>query len=207
MVRDGMANLILRLRSAADAGSVDYTVAGVAYWQDQALQDRLDMYRTDLYGVPLESIVDVGAGGTVQYFTYRSPRGNLEESTATGGTIIWKVVDGLGSVLGTALYSTEYIPGIIRFTNNTLGTALYLWGRSYNVEAAAAEVWRNKAAHVAGVSFNWASDNQRFDKSVLMKNYLALADWWDAKGGVSTGIRSVQMVRTDLLPKQGGGWS
>jgi hypothetical protein len=204
-VRDGMANLILRLRSAADAGSADYTVNGVAYWQSEHLQDRLDMYRTDLYGVPLQSIVDVGSGGTAQYFTYRSPYSNLEESTATGGTIIWKVVDGVGSVLGTALYTVEYVPGVIRFTNDTLGTALYLWGRSYNVAAAAAEVWRNKAAHVAS-AYDWSSDNQSFKRSKLMDHYREMAKFWDAEGGISTGIRSVQMVRTDLLPK-GNNWS
>jgi hypothetical protein len=200
-----MANLILRLRSMTEAGTADYAIASVTYWSADHLQERLDMHRTDLYGVPLESVVDISSAGSAQYFTYRSPKGNLEESTAAGGTIIWKVVDGIGSVLGTALYSTEYTPGIIRFTSDTLGTALYLWGRSYNIEAAAAEVWRAKAAHVAA-NFSFASDNQKFEKKVLIDHYLKMSDYWDAKGGVSTGIRSVQMVRTDLLPKQGG-WS
>lgn len=203
-LRDGMANLILRLRSMVDAGTADYTVNSVAYWTNEQLQDRLDMVRCDLHGVPLQSVVETGSGGTAQYFVYYAPKGNLEESTAPGGTIIWRVVDGLGSVLGTALYNVEYIPGVIRFTSDTLGTRLYLWARSYNLEAAAAEVWRSKAAHVAS-AYNWASDNQKFDRAVLMKNYLGMADYWDAKGGVSNGIRTVQTYRSDLLPK-GGEW-
>jgi hypothetical protein len=43
-VRDGMANLIERLRPMAAAGTADFTLTGVSgtFWSDQMLQDRLD---------------------------------------------------------------------------------------------------------------------------------------------------------------------
>lgn len=204
--RAGLANLILELRGMTETGVNDYSVNSVAYWTDDQLQLKLDSMsvRTDINNVPLTPVIENTPGGTAQYLTYYAPKGYLEE--ATGGTAVWRVVDSLGSVVGTANYSVEYVPGIIRFNTNTAGTSYYLWARSYNLDAAAALVWRTKAAHVAS-AYNFASDNQKFDRAVLRTSYLAMAKEFDEKGGVSTGIRSVQMVRTDLLPKQGGGWS
>lgn len=202
--RAGMADIILRLRGMVDAGTADYVVGGVSYWSDDVLQDRLDAYRTELNSTPLTSVAEQDNAGSVHYFTYYVGYKNLEGTAS--GTVYWEVHDGLGSALPTSSYTPDYIYGSLRFTNDTLGTIYYIRARSYNLEAAAGQIWRTKAAHVAS-SFDFASDNQRFNKAKLMENYLQMANYWDAKGGVSTGIRSVQMVRTDLLPKQGGDWS
>jgi hypothetical protein len=191
MARTGMANLILRLRGMTNAGTADYTVNSVNYWTDDHLQDRLDMFRLDLNRVPLTAETEY-SGGTAQYFDYYAPTGDFEEYTADDSTI-FQVEDGDGDAQGTSLWTADYLRGVVRFAADQGGTAYYLRARSYNLNRAAAAVWRMKAAHYAE-RFDVSTDNHRLSRSQLIKQCLDMAALYDNQSGIAT----VTMVRTDL---------
>jgi hypothetical protein len=194
-VRTGTSDLIRRLRGMGQVSAEQYTIDLITWWSDDHVQEVLDMYRTDYYYEPLRPVADIGTGGSVEYFNYYAPSGSLEKNTS--GTVYFSIETAAGSAIGTALYSVDYITGLIRFTSNQSGTPYYLRARAYNLNASAAEIWRNKAAHYAD-EYNFQSDNQRFDRAVRIKNALQMADYWDAKGGISNGLRVSKMTRTDL---------
>ena len=173
--RAGMANLILTLRGMCNAGTADVTIGTVAYWNDNHLQDVLDLHRLDIYGEPLAIIETYSGGGTIEYKTYQSQYQNFEETT--GGTAIFYLEESDGDDIGTALYTVDYQRGMITFAADTSGTAYYLTGRSFDMNAAAADVWRRKAAQVAG-SFSFSTDNHRVDKGALIKNAMSMADYY-----------------------------
>src|SRR5574341_245624 len=70
-VRAGMADLIAELRAMTDAGYEDFKVAGVNYWSDKHLQDKLDRYRQDFIEEDLYA-VQQSRLGTSYYLDYRS---------------------------------------------------------------------------------------------------------------------------------------
>lgn len=188
--RDGMANLILRLRSMTDTSTSDYTVNSVAYWTDDHLEDALDSYCFELNGSYLEPIPEVVAGDTV-HKNYYIGKGDLEE--ASSGTAYWRVETSQGDVAGTADYSVDYIGGKITFNSDQSGTAWYLRARAYNLNRAAADVWRRKAAHYA-VDFDFRADDQQFNRSQKRIGALEMAKYYEKESGG----RSVRMKRGDL---------
>jgi hypothetical protein len=188
--REGMTNLLLRLRSMTSAGTADYALAGVTYWTDNHLQDRLDNCRVDLNRVPLSYEAEYD-GGTAIYKDYYAPVGNLEE--ASGDAAVWSVEDGDGDEAGTANYTVDYIRGVVRFTADQGGTAYYLRARSYNLNRAAALVWRTKAAHYAE-RFDVSTDNHRLTRSQLIKQCLDMAKAYEIEAGPMV----AKMVRSDL---------
>lgn len=193
MARSGMANLIGRLRGLTNTAPADYTVAGVSYWSDEQLQTALDRHHVDLNYAPLRSEFEYGSAGSVTYKNYYASYGNLEESTS--GTAYWQVYDASGSAVGTASYTADYATGWLRWGADTAGSAYYLTARSYRLERAAADIWRQKAAQAAS-SFDFQTDDQHFSKSQLIKHYLDMAAQYDRMGGV----QAVRLVRTDLNP-------
>ena len=190
--REGMTNLILRLRGMTAAGSADYSVGGVDYWTDDQLQDRLDMARQDLNRVPLVPSSEY-QGGTALYYDYYAPVGNLEEYDTTNAAV-FQVEDGDGDAAGTADYTADYLRGVIRFGSDQAGTAWYIRARTYNMNAAASMVWYDKAAHYAG-QFDVKTDNHDLKRSQLLDQALKMA----ARYEVNSGIGSAKMVRSDLV--------
>lgn len=181
--RTGMSDLIATIRGMVATGTADYTIGTVSYWTDDHLQTVLDRYRLDVYREEL-SIIDTYAGsGTIQYLNYQSEYGNYESTT--GGTAIFYLEDGDGDKVGTASYSVDYGRGAITFSADTEGTAYYLTGRSYDLDKAAADIWRQKAAHYAGV-FSFSTDNHRIDKGALINNAMKMASIYDSKSGPTT---------------------
>lgn len=191
MARTSMSSLITRLRGMTNAGTADYTIAGSAYWTDDQLQEVLDQHRRDLNRVVLDPEPEY-AGGTAYYYDYYAPVGNLEAYNATDANV-FQVEDMDGDAAGTADYTADYLRGVIRFDADQGGTSYYLRGRTYNVNAAAADVWRRKAAHVAD-RFDIATDNHRLSRSQMIQQYLAMAQNYDREAG----IRTATFVRTDL---------
>lgn len=190
-VRSGMRNLITRLRPMAAAGTADFTLAGLNYWTDEQLQDRLDQYSTLLQRARLEPVIEYN-NGTALYQEYRAMRGNLEE--ATSGTLYWEVENSDGDNAGTANYTVDYIKGVIRFTNDQAGTAYYLRGRSYDLNRAAAAIWREKMAYGADF-YNFSTDNHSFSREQFFAHCQRMADYYERQSGGS----SAKMVRGDLV--------
>ncbi len=185
-----MANLIIRLRGMSNAGTADYTIAGETYWTDEKLQETLDRFRADLNRVPLRAEPEYSAGELV-YHDYYAPVGDFEEVST--GPIAWAVEDSVGNVIGTATYSPDYVRGMVRFTTDQAGTAYYLRARAFDLNRAAAQVWRLKAAHYAE-RYDVQSDNHRLTRSQLIKQCLEMAASYDSMAGA----QSVRMQRDDL---------
>lgn len=188
--RTGMTALILALRGMTDAGSADYTLGTAVYWDDDHVQDVLDRHRQDIYQEPLFGIEKWISGGSIGYFEYQSAYGNLEATT--GGTAIWYIEDGTGVDIGTVLYSVDYARGRVTFAADTLGTVYYMTGRSYNLYASAADLWRVKASQAAKV-FDFSTDNHNLRRSQIMEHYLKMASYYDNQAGAN----SIAIERND----------
>lgn len=199
--RTGLTNLIGRLRGLAQVGTADYTVGNgsgtaVTYWSDDQLQTVLSQHMTDYYDLMLNAVGELTAGGTVQYVTYTAPFGNFEE--ADSGTAYWYVRDSTGATVGTANYAVDYVAGQLRFTADQGGSVYYLRARSYRLNAAAAQLWREKAGQ-ASQYIQFSTDNQSFSKQQFFEHCLSMAAYYDKQSGWKVSKR----VRTDLVQAPG----
>ena len=162
--RTGMSNLITELRSLTEAGTAEYSITSSTFWSDDQLQDVLDIHRKDLRFSLLQAYPDTVQGGSLLYYEFRSEYQFFEATT--GGTSILYLQDSTGATLGTALWNADYRRGAFTFVNDARGTSIYLTGRSYDLNASAADVWRRKAAHYAPSSFDFSTDNHSISRSV-----------------------------------------
>jgi hypothetical protein len=191
-----MYSLIQRVRDLTSAGDGDYTVGATAYWTDDQIQAALDRTRAEVIDEVLTTVPTVNSGGTVEYTIYESQWRNLE--TTTGGTAIHYLRTGNGARVGTALFTADYERGRYTFAASTGGSSLYLTARTYDLYAAAADIWRQKAAHVAD-RFDFTADGASFKASQLVAQYTDMAKRADAKatfGGESA--HTVTMFRDDV---------
>jgi hypothetical protein len=187
--RTGMTSIIRRFRGMTNAGAVDYEIAGVPYWSDAQLQEVLDNNRVDFYEVELQPITKTVASSPV-YLRYDAPYGNIE--TISSGTAIWNLTLSDGTQAGTADYSVDYTKGIVTFTTDQGGTAWFMSGRSYNLEAAAADVWEQKANYYA-MSYDIKTDGHDLNRSQLFKQANERAEYYRGKVGAYT----VEVLRGD----------
>lgn len=189
--RAGMVDLIADLRGMTDTGSNDYTIGGRPYWTDRQLEDVLDRCRVDHYRADLAPVLTYEGAGTIVYKNYYTGVNNIERTT--DGTAIFRIEDATGAVIGTASYSMDYRVGHAVFGADTDGS-VYLWtGRSYDLDRAAALVWRQKAAHYT-TAFSFTTDNHRVDKGAIYKQCLQMAEYYEQR---SSTPQVVTMYRSD----------
>jgi outer membrane protein assembly factor BamB len=170
MARTGMSALIADLRQRAEAGTADYTIHATTYWSDDTLQAFLDRNRRDVFREPL-TVQPVYDGGTLVYRDYYWKREHVEQ--ADGGTV-WRVETSAGALGGTADYTPNYDARHLYFAADQGGTVYYLTYRAYDLDAAEAEVWERKAAHVAAL-YDVSTDNHDLKRSQLVKHYREMA--------------------------------
>ena len=193
--RASMAGLIRELREMTAAGTADYTVAGQSYFSDDHLQTDLD--NTQVLGrlVPLEPIF-TPAAGAFQWFDYHIPDGIgpwIEDYTSGTALAGWAVRDGSGNPLGTALYTANLDAQKITFSADQQGQIRYLDCTAYDLNAAAAQVWRRKAA-LEQKSVDWQSDNHKIAANQRFEHCLKMAEHYERQGA---GISQSLLVRTD----------
>lgn len=153
MAREGMATLIRRLRAMTGAGDADHTIGQVTYWSDDQLQEALDATQHTLLGERLAPL-HIVEGGAVRTYAYGFPFGrHFEEDAPDSG---WAVKDSRGQTVTG--YSVDYAARRITFPADQRGAAYFLDARTYNLAAAAAAVWEQKAAFAAGRLDWWADD-------------------------------------------------
>jgi hypothetical protein len=133
------------------------------------------------------------SGGSSGYYDYRSSYGFLEATT--GGTAILYLQDGTGATIGSANYTPDYRRGQFQFSADQVGSVYYLTGRSYDLNASAAEIWRKKAAHYAPTSFNFSTDNHSVSRSQVYEHCIDMAAHFENQGGNS--LEVVSMFRGD----------
>jgi len=178
-----MEALITELRGLTNAGTADYSVVGQAYWTDEQLQNRLDQRRSDIKFYELAPIEEYASGAYV-YKDYPIPYKYIERDV--------DVLDFQGNAYGTALYSVDYDRGMVSFVADTGGAAVYINAAVYDLYRAAADVWRQKAAHVAS-RYDVKTDNQTLTRSQLIGNFMQMAQVYESMAGP----QQVQVFRSD----------
>lgn len=186
--RTGMADVITDLRGMTDTAPDDYQLAGVPYWTDDQLQRILDNHRTELKWVEMTAEED----GNGEYHDYSTGYGNLEQTT--GGTAIFFVQDVNGLTVDSAEYTVDYQRGVVSFTEDTAGTAYYVTGRYYDLEGAAADVWRRKQSHYAK-AVNFSTKVHSLSRAQLYEHAREMAELFESKG--DSGFGTMEVMRSD----------
>jgi hypothetical protein len=204
-IRAGMADIITRVRALAYAGTADFTVGTVTYFADAHILEYLDETRVDLVRAPLAYTYELDDAGALVYMQARIPSldgepgrvfVNLENEAGTTRAAPFYIEDQAGSILGTGAYTLDAKLGIVDFASDQYGTQYYVYARTYNDYAAAAQVWRRKAAAVAeGFDFkiqqHWVAGSQK------LKQCLQMAEFCDQMSG--QGSRTITISREDML--------
>lgn len=191
-IRSGMANLIQRTRNLANVGLSEWTLGTETYWSDDHVEATLDLHRVEY----VETVAPIGenVAGTTEYHKYKLSFGNLEE--AESGTANWSVRDSAGTLQGTANYSKNYEAGLITFTATTLGTIMTFRYNAYDLYAAAADIWRTRAANVS-LYYDIKEGEHSLSRSQMFKHCIQQATLMEAKTGIA-GNKMTRMYRSDL---------
>lgn len=175
-VRATMGDLIRRLRVITNASVKDYSVNGENYWSDGHLQDVLDHYQIIVDFDSLSSM-DQRAGSVNVTKLYYHNLKDWENSPV--------ITDSDG---GTIASGYTFYPqlGRVVFTADQAGSARTISGTVYNVNLAAAEVWRSKAAYYAE-AYDISGDGQSLSRSQLLQNAEKQAQRFESLGASSAG--------------------
>jgi hypothetical protein len=196
MARAGMTAIIQDLRDMTEAGAADWTTTGGTFFADDMLQTILDRHVESFVfrGMESEEPVKI-SDGTFQWSVYEL-EGLEHIEASTGGTAIFYIQENTGGTVAAASYSMDYRRGVMTLTTPlTLATPYFATGYSYDLNGAAADVWRTKANHAAS-SFKWSTDNHSVDKTSVYKQYMQMADYYlglSNEGGGGSG----DMTRKD----------
>lgn len=196
MARSTLSELRDVLRGLTQVGTADYTIVSgsgtASYWDDGQMDTVLDRYRQDIIFEILDPYPVTGSGGSSLYYEYRAERNNFEQTS--GGTSIFYIQDGTGASVGTANYTPDYLRGVITFSADQGGSSYYLTGRSYDLNAAAADIWRKKAGYYHN-AFSFSTDNHRIDREAIYKHCIEMAETFEAMGQDS--VTTLQVWRSD----------
>jgi len=183
MARDGMSSLLTRFRRLVDD-------AGTAVWTDNQLQDVLDEHKFRIQREPLGMEKTLLSSSSYEYRVFHSRFGNYEG----GGSATFQVEDTSGSQRGTAAYTADYINGIVTMTADQAGTALYLTAWSYDLNAGAAQCWRERATKVSSY-YDVQADGHNISRSQWFRHCLDTAKLYEAQSKPIT----VRMWRNGLF--------
>ena len=191
-VRTGMQTLINTVRGFANAGASEWTIetdsAILTFWDDAEIQKVLDHHKTQHVHSQLEPVVSY-EGGVGVYKIHGLGDTDIE----SGDNFVLSDINGTASTTG---FTVDYSRGLVTFTTDQVGKALFWDGYAYDLNAAAAEIWRTKAAHAAE-QVDWSSDNHSVKKSQLSAAYLKMADMYSARSK-SEGMTTIRIMRGDL---------
>lgn len=180
--RAGMLNLLARWRRMVNdtAGSV---------WNDTEAQELLDTYRIDIYAGELEAAPQ-NVGSTTVYKVHMSPWENLEETAS--GTANFRLYDANGSAISSG-YTADWQRGIFTFAADQIGSARYIDAKAYDLNAAAADGWRELMGAKASF-YKFTADGATYERQQWFEHCQAMARYYDnlSKPTYTT------LVRTDL---------
>jgi hypothetical protein len=183
-----MSDIIAELRLMANAGTADITIGSTTYWSDDQLQYVLDRNRMDVHQELLHYAERYVGAGEVEYYEYYSAYEWFEQTD--GGTLIFVIEDAVGTDVGTALYTADYQAGRVTFVSDTGGADYYLTGRIYDLNGAAADVWRRKMTQVAASSsgFDWSTDNMSMKRSQTVNQAREMVNLFDGMRWPKTAV-------------------
>ena len=183
MTRTGMATLITRWRRMVSD-------AGTAVWTDDQALTLLDTYRADIWAGQLWPVPQQVSGTTV-YQTYACNWENLED--ASGGTPVFRMHDANGSAIGTSSFTADYQRGIFTFTADQKGSVRYIDAKAYDLNAAAADGWRELMGAKASF-YKFTADGATYERQQWFEHCQAMARYYDNL----TKPTYTTLVRTDL---------
>ena len=191
MARTGMQTLIDTVRGYANAEPDEWTTTSdssiVTYWSDEEIQRVLDRHKAEYVHAALE-VQPTYSAGSIVYTQYR-----LGVTDVESGTAVFKIEDTAGTVTG---WTADYTRGIVTFTADQSGKSFYWSGFAYDLDAAAADIWRMKASHVAGL-VDFSTDGHSVKRSQQAQAYLNMAGYYQQRSA-SEGVTTAKIVRDDL---------
>jgi len=191
MARTGMQTLIDTVRGYANAATDEWTSETesslVEYWSDEEIQRVLDRHKQEYIHEPMD-VQPTYESGTTVFKQYLLGVGNVES-----GTAVFKIEDTAGTVTG---YTVDYTRGIATFLTDQSGKAFYWSGFAYDLDAAAADIWRMKAAHATEL-VDFSTDGHSVKRSQQAQQYLTMAGYYQQRSA-SEGIMTAKIVRDDL---------
>jgi hypothetical protein len=191
MARSGMQTLIDTVRGYANADPEEQTVESgssiVTYWSDEEIQRVLDRHKSEYIHAGV-TVQPTYSGGSIVYVQYKLGATNVESGTAA-----FKIEDTAGTVSG---YTVDYARGIVTFATDQAGKSYWWSGFAYDLDAAAADIWRMKASHVAGL-VDFSTDGHSVKRSQQAQAYLNMAGYYQQRSA-SEGVTTAKIVRDDL---------
>jgi hypothetical protein len=184
MARASMSNLIDDLRALANAGTADYSIGATAYFSDDHMQSALERHATIYDFEFMEPFAQRSGAGWV-YKIFDSHIANWEDTP--------QIYDGNGNEVTTG-FTVNYQTGRVTFATDQTGIARMISGTAYNVNLAAADVWRQKAAYYAD-AYDLSTDNHSLSRSQLAAQAKERASYFSAIGRAG---QSIQIVRGDM---------
>jgi hypothetical protein len=119
-------------------------------------------------------------GGTIAYYSADLGVRDLEE--AASGTDRWIIRDSIGTEIGTVNYTVDYRAGRVLFTADQSGSAYYLTAYTYDIHAAAADLWNERLANFTAW-YDFRSDNQTLSRSQVFEHAKQMAATMRQKAG------------------------
>ena len=191
MARSGMQTLIDTVRGFTNTSPDEWEVTSdssiVTYWDDEEIQRVLDRHKREYIHALLDAQPTYESGSSV-FKQYLLGTGNVES-----GTAVFKIEDTAGTVSG---YTVDYARGIVTFSTDQSGKSFYWSGFAYDLDAAAADIWRMKASHVAGL-VDFSTDGHSVKRSQQAQAYLNMAGYYQNRSA-SEGVTTSKIVRDDL---------
>lgn len=180
--RTGMAELITAWRAMVGA-------VGTATISDDRAQQILDNARYDFYQEPLQAQPLTIGSGTVVYKVFASPYTNLEGTAS--GTVAFRLYDSFGTAWTPDTLDMQR--GVFRFNADQRGSARYLDGRSYDLNGAAADGWRELAGLYASY-YDFKQEGRAFTRSQWFAHCREMAGSFDGQRTA----RQIQIARGDF---------
>lgn len=154
---------------------------GTVVFTDDRAQQILDNHRIDFYQQPLMATPQQVSGVAV-YTVYTGPYNNLEGTAS--GTVAFRLYDSAGSVI-TSGYTADMQRGVFTFTANQAGSARYIDARSYDLNGAAAEGWRQRAAEQAS-GYDFRVEGRQFSRAQWFAHCRQMAAMYSSQAHTAT---------------------
>jgi hypothetical protein len=186
-----MQSLIDTVRGYSNAGASEWTISTdssvTTFWDDSEIQKVLDRHKSEVIHAEMQQ-VESYSGGAIVYLQYRTNIPNIE-----AGTAAFKIEDTAGTVTG---YTMDYARGVATFSTDQAAKSLWWSGFAYDLDAAAADIWRMKASHAAEL-VDWSTDGHSVKRSQAVKACLDMAAYYQGRSQTE-GAMSVKITRDDL---------